>query len=548
MSLLNKIAKALNLGLKTERLQTDEARVMETGHRLDDHPAYHLDPKKLKSLLEDAERGNIQAQAQLFMDIEEQDSDIGNALQTRKRAMLTLDWTINAPRNATPQEEKITEAVDELFHQIGYLDDLVMDCMDAVGHGFSAIEILWELRQTKWFPAKFIHRPPSWFKLDKFDNLLLITPDNSEGEPLIANKWVVHKHKNRSIQLARNGLFRTLAWLYMFKHYSVLDFAEFLELYGFPIRIGKYGAGATESEKRALLRALADIGHNAAGIMPESMNVELHNVANGANGVNNPYLQMVDWCEKSIARLVLGQTLTSSVDGKTATNALGKIHNEVRRDLLISDARQLEQTITQQVILPYLLFNFPNIDPNRLPSFRFETKEPEDIKTFSEALPALVGAGLPIPTQWVLDKLGIPKADKDEPILYVGDTVKLDETESRKENAPKAAQQAALSGQFSHQGCQCEGCRGVALSATLDNQTPQETLDASLNQALTMPDFNQQLDPMVQKAVAVLMACESYDEAFNALAQAYPELSSEAHQHYLTNALFLADLLGGSDA
>ncbi|MGX3066445.1 DUF935 domain-containing protein [Ursidibacter arcticus] len=537
MKWLNKITQLLRI--KNESLQTDEAGVVAQGRKLDDHPSNKITPAKLKSLLEDAENGDIVAQAQLFMDIEEQDSDIGNAIQTRKRSLLTLDWQIKAPRNATPAEEKLTEEVDELFHQIGYLDDLIMDCMDAVGHGFSAIEILWAFRQGKWLPDKFIHRPPSWFKLDKHDNLLLMTPDNALGEPLIEHKWVVHKHKNRSVQLARNGLFRTLAWLYMFKHYSLFDFAEFLELYGFPIRIGKYGAGATEGEKKSLLRALADIGHNAAGIMPDSMKIELHNAANGTSQGNNPYLQMVDWCEKSIARVVLGQTLTSGADGKTSTNALGNVHNEVRRDLLVSDARQLEQTITQQVILPYLLINFPNVDPTRLPRFEFDTKEPADIKTFAESLPALVGIGLPIPTQWALDKLGIPTVEEDEPILQAVGLA---------QNVAKETEKHAALTALHRIGCNCAGCRGVALSGELDSDNEQRVLDAVVEEAFTAPDFNQQLEPMVQKATAVLMACESYEEAFEALASAYPELSSETHQQYLAKGLFLADLLGASNA
>lgn len=540
MKWLNKMTQLLGLkAIKHESLQTDEAGVVAAGRKLDDHPSDKISPAKLKALLEAAENGDIVAQAQLFMDIEEQDSDISNAILTRKRAVLTLDWQIKAPRNATPAEETLTEEVDALFHQIGYLDDLIMDCMDAVGQGFSAIEILWAFHQGKWHPERFIHRPPSWFRLDKQDNLLLMTPNNSLGEPLIAHKWVVHKHKNRSAQLARNGLFRTLAWLYMFKHYSLFDFAEFLELYGFPIRIGKYGAGATEGEKKSLLRALADIGHNAAGIMPDSMQVELHNAASGTSATNNPYLQMVEWCEKSIAKVVLGQTLTSGADGKSATNALGKVHNEVRRDLLVSDARQLEQTITQQIILPYLLINFPNIDPIRLPRFEFDTKEPADIKTFAESLPALVGVGLPIPTQWALDKLGIPTAEENEPILQA--------VSFRQNDAKETEKQAALTALHSV-GCECSGCRGVALSGQLESEDEQAVLDAVVDGAFAAPDFNQQLEPMVQKATAVLMACESYEEAFEALASAYPELSSEAHQQYLAKGLFLADLLGASNA
>ena len=527
MKWLNKITQLLRI--KNESLQTDEAGVVAQGRKLDEHPSNKITPAKLKSLLEDAESGDIVAQAQLFMDIEEQDSDIGNAIQTRKRSLLTLDWQIKAPRNATPAEEKLTEEVDELFHQIGYLDDLIMDCMDAVGHGFSAIEILWAFRQGKWLPDKFIHRPPSWFKLDKSDNLLLMTPDNALGEPLIEHKWVVHKHKNRSVQLARNGLFRTLAWLYMFKHYSLFDFAEFLELYGFPIRIGKYGAGATEGEKKSLLRALADIGHNAAGIMPDSMKIELHNAANGTSQGNNPYLQMVDWCEKSIARVVLGQTLTSGADGKTSTNALGNVHNEVRRDLLVSDARQLEQTITQQVILPYLLINFPNVDPTRLPRFEFDTKEPADIKTFAESLPALVGIGLPIPTQWALDKLGIPMAEENESILQAVGLA---------QNVAKETEKHAALTALHRIGCNCAGCRGVALSGELDYQDEIDKLVPKSE------ELNRQMQPIVQSLVKHIQQGKDYDSVMQNILQNYSDIDDEQLQAALTQAFFIADVWG----
>lgn len=90
MKVWNKITQLLRHP-KTEALQTDEAKIIANGRLVDEHPARKITPASLKSLLDDAESGNIQAQAQLFMDIEEQDSDIGNAIQTRKRAVLTLD-------------------------------------------------------------------------------------------------------------------------------------------------------------------------------------------------------------------------------------------------------------------------------------------------------------------------------------------------------------------------------------------------------------------------------------------------------------------------
>ncbi|HHF4621557.1 TPA: DUF935 domain-containing protein [Haemophilus influenzae] len=537
MGFIDKVKNLLK-GNETEPTQTDDAEVTATGRVLDDHPSAKITPSKLKQILEDAENGDIQAQHQLFMDIEEQDSSIAANMMTRKRSVLTLDWRIVEPRNATPAEEKLQAEIDELFYQYPNLEDLFIDLMDAVGHGFSALEIQWAQVDGKWVPKSFRPCPQSWFKLDKDDSLLLRTPANQMGEPLRPFGWVVHRHKSRSTQLARDGLYRTLAWLYMYKHYSVRDFAEFLELYGMPIRIGKYGAGATNAEKRTLLRALAEIGHNAAGIMPESMQIELHNVANtGAASGNNPFLQMVDWCEKSIARLILGQTLTSGADGKSSTNALGNVHNEVRRDLMISDAKQIAQTITQQIILPYLQINVdPNIAPHRIPYFKFDTKEYEDLSVFAEAIPKLTGIGVQISESWVRDKLGIPEPQEGELILSTPQGEKTDEKTT------------ALSAVFNHgKGCTC-GCRSAALSAQNGKKDEQDELDGLIDDALANADFNQQLDPMMKQIVGVVMASESYDEAQEKLIALYPDLTSESHQAYLASAVFLADLLGAANA
>ena len=504
-------------------LQTDLAQITAAGRVIAEHPSNFITPAKMRALFEDAESGDITAQHELFADIEERDSDIGANMGTRKRALLTLDWRVTPPRNATPAEEQWAEAAFELIDGLTQFEDLVIDLMDAVGHGFAALEIEWAFSDGRYTPARFVHRPQSWFRWSKDDELMLKSQDNQDGEPLWPLGWVVHTQKSRSVQQARNGLFRTLAWLYMFKHYAVHDFAEFLELYGMPIRIGKYGAGATKEEKNTLLRAVAEIGHNAAGIMPEGMEIELHNAASGTTATSNPFLQMADWCEKSAARLILGQTLTSGADGKSSTNALGNIHNEVRRDLLVSDAKQVAQTITSQIIGPFLQINYPNADPNRVPKFEFDTREPEDIAVFADAIPKLVDVGVQIPESWVRDKLVIPDVQEGEAVL----------ARQVPDNPVNRTALAALS------------AHAVPSKATGRHQ---EILDGALDDALVEPDFNSQLNPMVRQAVAALNACNSYEEANAALNALYPNLDNAKLRTYMQQALFISDILGQDHA
>ena len=213
-------------------------------------------------------------------------------------------------------------------------------------------------------------------------------------------------------------MFRQLVWPYLFKNYSVGDLAEFLEIYGIPVRIGKYPSGASEKEKMTLLRALVGIGHNAAGIIPNGMELDF---LDAASGDPKAFELMMTWCERTQSKVILGGTLTSGADGKSSTNALGNVHNEVRKDLRSSDIRQVCSTLTRDFLYPIAVLN--GLAPDgmrRCPVFCLDVGETEDLTAYADALPKLVGVGMQIPVQWAQEKLGIPQPQAGEPVLQAG--------------------------------------------------------------------------------------------------------------------------------
>jgi phage gp29-like protein len=127
-----------------------------------------------------------------------------------------------------------------------------------------------------------------------------------------------------------------LVWPFIFKNYAIRDLAEFLEIYGLPLRVGTYSPAATEKDKATLLRAVAGIGHDAAAIIPEGMKIDFQRAAQGDN---KAFDSMITNMEKIISKVVLGGTLTGG-EGEHGTQALGNVHNELRHDLLKSDARR----------------------------------------------------------------------------------------------------------------------------------------------------------------------------------------------------------------
>jgi phage gp29-like protein len=370
----------------------------------------------LAEILEAAERGELGAQSDLFEDMEEKDGHIFAEIDKRKRAILSLDWSVEPPPNPSAAEHYATDLARDFLSSFADLEGALFDLTDAYGKGFSCLEIEWRLQDRHWLPAALHYRPQKWFFTPMADRAALRLRDLSPaGQALQSFGWVLHIHRARSGYLGRAGLHRTLAWPYLFKNYAVRDLAEFLEIYGLPLRLGHYPVGATDDEKFALLRAVAGIGHDAAGIIPEGMSIEFKEAA---QGTKDPFEFMMDWCERTISKAVLGATLTSQTERGRGTYALGNVHLEIFRDLIRSDARQMQRTISRELLWPITLLNVGGVsDPSRAPRFLFDTRAHDDILLYAEALPKLIEAGLPVPLSWAQDKLRIPVAKPGEPLM-----------------------------------------------------------------------------------------------------------------------------------
>lgn len=395
------------------------SRLLHLQGEMQSHPTRGLTPSKLARILDQAETGDLTAQSELFEDMEEKDGHIASEMSKRRRACI-LEWEVVPPTNADATEKRNAEQLAELLGDVPDFEDVLFDVTDAIGKGFACSELEWHRVEKYWLPKTITHRSQSWFQLHRGyrQELRLRTGaavDGIPGEPLRPFGWITHIAKAKSGYLERSAMFRQLVWTYLFKNYSVGDLAEFLEIYGIPLRVGKYPASASEKEKATLLRALVGVGHNAAGIVPEGMLIEFHNAATGDP---KAFELMMSWCEKNQSKVILGGTLTSGADGKSSTNALGNIHNEVRKDLRDGDVRQLNSTITRDLVYAIAAINglAPN-GPRRVSQFRLNAQEPEDLTAYADALPKLVAIGVHPTVAWAHERLGIPMAQKDEPVL-----------------------------------------------------------------------------------------------------------------------------------
>ena len=169
-------------------------------------------------------------------------------------------------------------------------------------------------------------------------------------EPLLPYKFIVHIAKAKAGLPIRGGLARAAGWVYLFKNYVLKDWVTFAEVYGQPLRVGKYGAGATEQDKETLLQAVANIGTDAAAIVPDSMLIEFTEARQ--TGSVELYQSFCQYLDAQISKAVLGQTLTTEIPQGAGSRAAAEVHDSVRRDILSADARRLAATINRDLVKP----------------------------------------------------------------------------------------------------------------------------------------------------------------------------------------------------
>lgn len=404
-----------------EEQQTDEAgdsRSMtgQLKREFTEHPSKGLTPARLHDILEAAEQGELKAQSELFEDMEEKDAQIGADLGKRRQLAAELEWQIVPPDNATAAEKRATEQAIEVFSALD-VEDMVLDMGMGIGHGWANLELTWERDGALRYVTQPTLRPHSWFRLHPDDQNMITLRDNSTtGAELWPLGWVQHRHRAKGGYVARMGLHRMLVWPYLFQNYALGDLAELLEIYGLPTVVGKFPKNATEKEKATLLRAVVSMGKDARGIIPEGMSVEFLEAA-GKGASADVYKVMMEWCERSKAKAILGGTLTSGTGEGTNTNALGNVHERGQTSLIRSDARQYAGTLRRHLLWPMAALNFGIEKPQRAPRFYLDVGETEDLKKLAETLPVFADRGVQIPVWWFHEKSGIPKAQEGEEVL-----------------------------------------------------------------------------------------------------------------------------------
>lgn len=489
------------------------------------YPSNGLDPRRLARIFRQADQGDVTSQMELFEEIEEKDTHIFSQLQTRKLAVTGLDWTIQ-PAGITDIDKEIADFVENAIKKIPRLREVMLDIMDAVGKGISVSEIDWEPDKNGNFVIagiEWVHSKKLFWDYET-DEMKLCTMEYPEGISLPENKFVVHRYKAKSGYPSRAGILRIVAWMYLFKNYDIKDWAAFCEIYGMPLRLGKYNAAASKEDKEALAEAIINLGADAAGIIPETAEIQF--VESNKTTSADIYESFARYCDEQTSKAIVGQTLTADSGG--GSYAQGKVHADVRHDLTVADAQALAETINECIVQPLVLYNFgPSVD---CPVFQFDFKEAEDLKETVDIYKTLVcDMGLKIPEEHIYKKFAIPKPENGERVLEPPSV-------NPSQPAPPQPEQTMLK-----------------MKDTLDKETEdrQAVIDSMTDTAVAYSDkiFEKMFQPLLKlldnetDLTALKKKLEDKDE----LKKLYEEMESPELNDLLTQAVYLSSLVGRVD-
>ena len=323
------------------------------------------------SVLRNRGGGDLTIYEQVFSDPE-----VKSTFGQRQLAVTQCEWQVEAGGDR-PIDEEAAEALRENLHVIGW-DNITTKMLNGVFYGYAVGEVIYRTEGKRVVIDRLPVRNRRRFRYGKAGDLRLLTPSSMfEGEPARAPYfWHFQVGADHDDEPYGLGLAHWLYWPVYFKRNGLKFWLIFLEKFGMPTGVGKYGPNAKPEEKSALLQAVRAIQTDSGIIMPEDMAIELLEAARSGT---SDYAALQDKMDAAIQKVVLGQT--ASTQGTPGRLGGDDLQGDVRDDIIKADADLVCESFNQGPARWLTEWNFPGAKVPRV--FRV-TEEPEDLDARAE--------------------------------------------------------------------------------------------------------------------------------------------------------------------
>lgn len=308
---------------------------------------------------------------------------------------------------------------------------------------------------------------------------------NSMAEDIPPYKAMYTTYRAKAKKPYGKPILNTLFWLIEFKNASLEFWVELLEKFGTPWVVGK-----TEGNKDDFADEIYNMLGGDAAVIDSEDSIDIKTVQEKGN-----YKELIEYIDDQIRQLILGGNLTSNVKG--GSQAAATVHNDIREDLAKADENIVNKVI-KTVINYFKELNHINDD---IVGTLKDKDDPN--KEFVDRDKVIYEMGYQPTQEYIESKYG----------------VKVQKIETQNTQAPIANSKL-----------------------TFSKELPQDQLEV---EALKIDVVN----PLTfqEQIINIFENVESYEEAFEKLMEAYPDINTNDLEENLNKYISNSAIQGAAE-
>lgn len=256
------------------------------------------------------------------------DPQIKACLSTKKFAVLSRGWEVH-PADQSPEALAVAEFVRwTLADMRGSILDVLYAVMDALALGVSIVEINYKLLDSGPYAGKFglaslKSKNPEIFFFDVNSFMNLHALRIAGGLLLDPQKFLIYSYQPQYENPLGSSDLRAAYRSWFIKEQLLAWWAKFLEKFGLPTVTGSYAAkaGFSQQQQADLLQVLRQVHNESAILHPDDIEIKL---LEAQRALDAGFDEAVAYCDRSIAKSILGETLTADSSSHGATYGLGR--------------------------------------------------------------------------------------------------------------------------------------------------------------------------------------------------------------------------------
>lgn len=513
--------KYITSNQKDKRMATDVSRIISLESILGLQAGAEItSDTTLQTIFQALNTGISASGYDVYDKIINNDAHIQNCFANVINGVQSIPYDIYSPESLDNKDLliEITQFVKSNLFDIG-MDNLIPQALRSLRYGFVIFEILYSYdTENRAIISDLSYCGANVFKFNVDGTVTFEGKDGTKKRLTVeemATNFLVVTHDATPIKPDGQSLITpavcVMQWM---KSTALKNYIRLTDRFGSPTVIGKYPIGAEDKEREALKNFVKALRSNGYVTMSEDMTIDL--VESAMNG-SSPSERLVDICNNEISKAIQGSILISDIGQRSGSRAQGEVHQETTQKRIRAICIELAEQITNQLIKPLVLLNWPDI--TEFPYFKFDTDAEKDLSGKVGIIRQLVEMGVKVPVDPLYSICNIPKPSEDDEEYLTLPTTQMINTSDAKIN-----QESDITTNLSRPA-------GSIITLAKSNEIQQEAINQTDHMsaregsliAKFFPTLVNSFQPLVNEYKRVLKSASNYNQANERLEKAYKQ-------------------------